>query len=39
MFGFFERLINPFPAQAPQPPRGIFQFCRYYTRVLNTGCC
>ena len=36
MFGFFERLINPFPAQAPQqPPRGIFQFCRYYTRGIE----
>jgi ATP-binding cassette subfamily B protein/ATP-binding cassette subfamily B multidrug efflux pump len=32
MFGFFERLIKPFPAESPQqPPRGIYQFCRHYT--------
>ncbi|MGB0449951.1 MAG: ABC transporter transmembrane domain-containing protein, partial [Porticoccaceae bacterium] len=36
MFGFFERLINPFPAESPQqPPRGIYQFCRYYTRGIE----
>ena len=36
MFGFFERRINPFPEQLPQqPPRGIFQFCRYYTRGIE----
>ena len=36
MFAFFERLINPFPAQSPQePPRGIYQFCRYYTRGIE----
>ncbi len=36
MFGFFERLINPFPAESPQqPPRGIYQFCRHYTRGIE----
>ncbi len=36
MFGFFERLINPFPAQSPdRPPRGIYQFCRHYTRGIE----
>lgn len=33
MLGFFERLINPFPAVAPeQPPRGLLAFCRHYSR-------
>ena len=36
MFGFFERLVDPFPAQKPQrPPRGIYEFCRYYTRGME----
>ena len=36
MFGFFERLVDPFPAQRPQrPPRGIYEFCRYYTRGME----
>ncbi len=36
MFGFFERLVNPFPAESPQqPPQGIYQFCRYYTRGIE----
>jgi ATP-binding cassette subfamily B multidrug efflux pump len=36
MFGFFERLINPFPAESPQqPPRGIYQVCRHYTRGIE----
>ncbi|MDC0000081.1 ABC transporter ATP-binding protein/permease [Porticoccaceae bacterium] len=36
MFGFFERLINPFPAQKPQrPPNGLYEFCRYYTRGME----
>ena len=36
MFGFFERLINPFPAQKPQrPPKGLYEFCRYYTRGME----
>jgi ATP-binding cassette subfamily B multidrug efflux pump len=36
MFGFFERLVDPFPAQKPRrPPRGIYEFCRYYTRGME----
>ena len=36
MFGFFERLVDPFPAATPQqPPRGIFGFCRYYMRGME----
>lgn len=36
MFGFFERLIEPFPAQKPQrPPSGIYEFCRHYTRGME----
>lgn len=36
MFGFFERLVDPFPVQKPQrPPRGIYEFCRYYTRGME----
>ena len=36
MFGFFERRIDPFPAEPPQqPPRGIYQFCRHYTRGIE----
>ena len=36
MFGFFERLINPFPAQKPQrPPKGLYEFCRYYTKGME----
>lgn len=36
MFGFFERLINPFPPEHPiEPPRGIYQFCRHYTQGIE----
>ncbi|MGB0472924.1 MAG: ABC transporter ATP-binding protein [Porticoccaceae bacterium] len=36
MFGFFERLVNPFPEEMPQqPPKGIYQFCRYFTKGLE----
>lgn len=36
MFSFFERLIDPFPDQVPsQPPKGLFAFCRYFTRGLE----
>ena len=36
MFGFFERLTVPFPAEEPaQPPRGLFQFCRHYSRGME----
>ena len=34
MFGFFERRVDPFPEEAPeQPPKGIYQFCRYSLRA------
>ena len=37
MFSFFERLVNPFPDEIPkQPPKGIYQFCRYYTAGLES---
>jgi ATP-binding cassette subfamily B protein/ATP-binding cassette subfamily B multidrug efflux pump len=36
MFSYFERLIKPFPEpQSEQPPTGIFQFCRHYTRGIE----
>ncbi len=36
MFGFFERLVDPFPEQlAQRPPRGVYQFCRHYTRGME----
>lgn len=36
MLGFFERLINPFPPQHPtEPPKGLYQFCRHYTRGIE----
>jgi len=36
MFGFFERLVDPFPEETPkQPPKGIYQFCRYFTQGLE----
>ena len=36
MFGFFERRVDPFPEEAPkQPPKGIYQFCRYFTKGLE----
>jgi ATP-binding cassette subfamily B protein/ATP-binding cassette subfamily B multidrug efflux pump len=36
MFGFFERLVDPFPKQlAQRPPTGVYQFCRYYTRGME----
>ena len=36
MFGFFERLVDPFPKQlALTPPTGVYQFCRYYTRGME----
>ena len=31
---FFEKLVDPFPSGQPEkPPQGLYQFCRYYTRV------
>ncbi|MBK8162294.1 MAG: ABC transporter ATP-binding protein [Gammaproteobacteria bacterium] len=36
MYAFFERLIMPFPPQDPElPPRGLFAFCRHYTRGIE----
>jgi ATP-binding cassette subfamily B protein/ATP-binding cassette subfamily B multidrug efflux pump len=36
MFGFFERLVDPFPKQTAQrPPDGVYQFCRYYSRGME----
>ncbi len=36
MFRFFERLVDPYPLEHPaQPPEGLFQFCRYYTRGIE----
>ena len=33
MFGFFERLVHPFPPEHPaEPPKGLYQFCRHYTK-------
>jgi ATP-binding cassette subfamily B multidrug efflux pump len=33
MFAFFERLVVPFPPEEPQqPPKGIYAFCRHYTK-------
>ena len=37
MFEFFERLVEPFPAEKPQrPPSGLYEFCRYYTRGMES---
>ncbi len=36
MFAFFEKLIKPFPPQEPEtPPKGLFAFCRHYTRGIE----
>ncbi len=36
MLRFFERLINPFPADNPeQPPATLVAFCRHYTRGIG----
>lgn len=36
MFSFFEKLIKPFPAEDPeQPPKGVFAFCRHYSRGIE----
>ncbi|WP_107851733.1 ABC transporter ATP-binding protein [Oceanimonas marisflavi] len=33
MFKLFESLTKPFPEEDPaQPPRGLYAFCRHYTR-------
>jgi ATP-binding cassette subfamily B multidrug efflux pump len=36
MFRFFEKLTNAFPDDQPeQPPKGLWAFCRYYTRGME----
>lgn len=36
MLRLFERFINPFPPEHPsQPPKGLFAFCRHYTRGME----
>ncbi|ODS22994.1 multidrug ABC transporter ATP-binding protein [Candidatus Endobugula sertula] len=36
MFRFFENLLEPFPAEHPtQPPKGLWAFCRHYTRGVE----
>lgn len=36
MFDYFERLINPFPPEHPaEPPKGLYKFCRHYTRGIE----
>lgn len=36
MFGFFERLIDPYPPEHPaEPPQGLYQFCRHYIRGIE----
>lgn len=36
LFSFFERLIKPFPDEAPtQPPTGLFRFCWHYTKDVS----
>lgn len=36
MFSFFEKLIKPFPSKEPdQPPKGVFAFCRHYSRGIE----
>ena len=36
MFTFFERIVDPFPAQEPsQPPTTLLAFCYHYTREVK----
>jgi ATP-binding cassette subfamily B multidrug efflux pump len=36
MLTFFEKLIKPFPSEEPdQPPKGVFAFCRHYSRGIE----
>ncbi len=36
MFNFFERLIDPYPLEHPsQPPTGLYEFCRHYTKGIE----
>ncbi|QRM56293.1 ABC transporter ATP-binding protein [Sinorhizobium sp. BG8] len=33
MFGWFERQLNPYPAEEPTlPPKGLFAYCWHYTK-------
>ena len=33
MFNFFESLVKPLPPEEPtQPPKGLYAFCRHYTK-------
>jgi ATP-binding cassette subfamily B multidrug efflux pump len=35
LFSFFERLVDPYPAEPPaMPPKGLWAFCWHYTRPL-----
>ncbi|MEQ9688381.1 MAG: ABC transporter ATP-binding protein [Bauldia litoralis] len=35
MFAFFERLVDPYPAEEPaMPPKGVLAFCLHYSRTL-----
>jgi ATP-binding cassette subfamily B multidrug efflux pump len=36
MFSFFESLVEPFPENRDeQPPYGLYEFCRFYTRGME----
>lgn len=36
MLQFFEKLTNPFPEAEPtQPPKGIYAFCRHYSKGME----
>lgn len=36
MLSFFEKIIKPFPIEEPlQPPKGVFAFCRHYSRGIE----
>ncbi|WP_062012661.1 ABC transporter ATP-binding protein [Aureimonas sp. AU4] len=34
MFSFFERLVDPFPSDQPQPPRRLWPFVWHYARPV-----
>ena len=36
MLKFFERIVDPFPPEHPtQPPKGLFAFCRHYSKGVE----
>ena len=36
MFGFFEKLVEPFPTSAPeQPPKSLLKFCWHYSAGMK----